>query len=128
MHEVGIGPSDGMLVYGADGNMGNALGEGVAPGLLNGMKGTTPLTELGPDFQERLRAANPGLIDFNYAGESYDAVVISALAAEQAESTAGVDIAANINAVTQRRRQVHLVRGMPLTARCGTARTSTTTA
>ncbi len=27
MHEVGIGPSDGMAMYGVDGNMGNALGE-----------------------------------------------------------------------------------------------------
>ncbi len=41
------------------------------------------------------------MIDFNYAGEAYDAVVISALAAEQAKSTAGRDIAANINAVTE---------------------------
>lgn len=39
-------------------------------------------------------------MDFNYAGESYDAVMIAALAAEQAKSTAGVDIASNINAVT----------------------------
>ena len=101
MHEVGIGPSDGTLVYGADGNMGNALGKGVAPGLVKGMKGTTPLTEISSDFESRLRAANPGLIDLNYAGEAYDAVIISALAAEQAGSTAGVDIAANINAVTQ---------------------------
>jgi neutral amino acid transport system substrate-binding protein len=101
MHEVGIGPSDGTLVYGTDGNMGNALGEGVAPGLVKGMKGTTPLSELSPDFEARLRAANPGLIDVNYAGEAYDAVIISALAAEQGGSTAGVDIAANINAVTQ---------------------------
>jgi neutral amino acid transport system substrate-binding protein len=101
MHEVGIGPSDGMLVYGTDGNMGNALGEGMGPGLLAGMKGTTPLTNVGPDFEGRLKAVNPGLVDFNYAGESYDAVVISSLAAEQAKSTAGVDIAANINAVTR---------------------------
>lgn len=101
MHEVGIGPSDGMLVYGTDGNMGNALGEGMAPGLLKGMKGTTPLTNVGPEFEGRLKAINPGLVDFNYAGESYDAVVISALAAEQAKSTAGTDIAANIIAVTR---------------------------
>ncbi|MGV0718507.1 ABC transporter substrate-binding protein [Mycolicibacterium sp. XJ662] len=101
MHEVGIGPSDGMFVYGTDGNMGNALGEGVAPGLLTGMKGTTPLTEISPEFRERLLAVNPALVDFNYAGEAYDAVVISALAAEQAGSTAGVDIGANINAVTR---------------------------
>ncbi|MFY1620968.1 ABC transporter substrate-binding protein [Micromonospora sp. WMMD736] len=101
MHEVGIGPSDGMLVYGTDGNMGNALGEGVAPGLLEGMKGTTPLTDVGDEFEGRLLAADPALVDFNYAGESYDAIVVSALAAEQAGSTAGVDIAANIIGVTR---------------------------
>jgi branched-chain amino acid transport system substrate-binding protein len=101
MHEVGIGPSDGMKVYGVDGNMGNALGESVAAPLLDGMQGTTPLTDVGPAFQDRLKAINPGLIDFNYAGESYDAVVISALAAEAGKSTAGRDIAANINAVTE---------------------------
>ena len=101
MHEVGIGPSDGKLVYGTDGNMGNALGEAVAPGLITGMKGTTPLTKVNDDFKTKLKAIDPGLIDFNYSGESYDAVVISALAAEQAKSTAGVDIAANINSVTQ---------------------------
>ncbi|GCE42377.1 Branched-chain amino acid ABC transporter, amino acid-binding protein [Rhodococcus wratislaviensis] len=101
MHEVGIGPSDGMKVYGVDGNMGNALGESVAAPLLDGMQGTTPLTDVGPAFQDRLKAINPGLIDFNYAGESYDAVVISALAAEAGKSTAGRDIAANINNVTE---------------------------
>ncbi|MBA8964296.1 branched-chain amino acid transport system substrate-binding protein [Rhodococcus percolatus] len=101
MHEVGIGPSDGMKVYGVDGNMGNALGESVAAPLLDGMQGTTPLTDVGPAFQDRLKGINPGLIDFNYAGESYDAVVVSALAAEAAKSTAGRDIAANINASTE---------------------------
>ncbi|MCV7194598.1 ABC transporter substrate-binding protein [Mycolicibacterium brumae] len=101
MHEVGIGPSDGMLVYGTDGNMGNALGKGVAKGLLAGMKGTTPLTDVGPEFEGRLLAQDPKLVDFNYAGEAFDAVVITALAAEQAKSTAGVDIAANINSVTR---------------------------
>jgi len=101
MHEVGIGPSDGMLVYGTDGNMGNALGEGVVPGLLAGMKGTTPLTDVGEGFKSRLLATDAGLVDFNYAAEAFDAVVISALAAEQAGSTSGVDIAANINSVTR---------------------------
>ncbi|RRQ27686.1 amino acid ABC transporter substrate-binding protein [Rhodococcus sp. Eu-32] len=101
MHEVGIGPSDGTLVYGVDGNMGNALGEAVAKPLLDTMKGTTPLTDVGTEFQDRLKALNPALVDFNYSGESYDAVVISALAAEQAKSTAGTDIAANINSVTK---------------------------
>jgi branched-chain amino acid transport system substrate-binding protein len=65
------------------------------------MKGTTPLTELSPDFQQRLKAENPGLVDNNYAGESYDAVVITALAAEQAKSTKGVDIASEIIGITK---------------------------
>ncbi|MEE2060015.1 ABC transporter substrate-binding protein [Rhodococcus artemisiae] len=101
MHEVGIGPSDGMAVFGVDGNMGNALGANVADGLLEGMSGTTPLTDTGEEFRSRLLEVDPSLIDFNYSGEAYDAVIISALAALQAGSTAGVDIAANINSITK---------------------------
>ena len=100
MHEVGIGPSDGKLVYGVDGNMGNALGEAVGPGLLAGMKGTTPLTQTSGDFQAALKEVDGDLIDFNYSGESYDATVLSALAATAAKSTDGRAIAANIIGVT----------------------------
>jgi branched-chain amino acid transport system substrate-binding protein len=100
MSEVKIGPGQ-KLVYGTDGNMGNALGQGLPPGLLNGMKGTTPLTKLSPTFEQRLRADDPKLIDTNYAGEAYDAVMIVALAAERAKSTKGVDIAAEIDGITK---------------------------
>ena len=100
MNEVNIGPKD-KQVFGVDGNMGNALGEAVGPGILAGMKGTTPLTKVGPDFVARLKGVDSGLIDFNYAGESYDAVVISALAAEIAKSTNGQSIASEINGVTK---------------------------
>jgi Periplasmic binding protein len=72
-------------VYGTDGNMGNALGESFSgDGSLAGMKGTTPLTDLGTDFQDRLREIDPNLQDFNYAGETYDAIVVTALAAQAA--------------------------------------------
>jgi ABC-type branched-subunit amino acid transport system substrate-binding protein len=72
-------------IYGTDGNMGNALGEDFdEEGALAGMKGTTPLTELGSDFTDRLLEIDPELQDYNYAGETYDAVVISALAAQMA--------------------------------------------
>ncbi|MGJ0120950.1 ABC transporter substrate-binding protein [Williamsia sp. MIQD14] len=100
MHEVGIGPTDGKSVYGVDGNMGNALGKAVGAGVLKGMKGTTPLTNTGAEFEQRLKSVDPSLIDFNYGGESYDATVISALAAAQAKSTNGRAIAAQINSVT----------------------------
>ncbi|HJT05226.1 MAG TPA: ABC transporter substrate-binding protein [Pseudonocardiaceae bacterium] len=100
MSEVKIGPGQ-KLVYGTDGNMGNALGQGLPPGLLTGMKGTTPLTKLSTAFEQRLRADDPKLIDTNYAGEAYDAVMIVALAAERAKSTKGVDIASEINGITK---------------------------
>ncbi len=100
MSEIGIGPRQ-KLVYGSDGNMGNALGEGLPPGLLQGMKGTTPLTDLSPQFEQRLLAKNPQLVDFNYAGESYDAVVIVALAAEVAGTDDPVAVAAEIPDVTR---------------------------
>ena len=64
------------------------------------MKGTTPLTKTSDQFHAQLKSVDPNLIDYNYAGESYDAVVISALAAAKAKSTDGRTIAANINAIT----------------------------
>ncbi|PZS28916.1 MAG: amino acid ABC transporter substrate-binding protein, partial [Pseudonocardiales bacterium] len=75
MNEQTIGPKNGTKVYGVDGNMGNALGEKfkTTPGALKGMKGTTPLTKLSDDFKTRVKAVDPKLVDFNYAGESYDA-------------------------------------------------------
>ncbi|HET9118002.1 MAG TPA: ABC transporter substrate-binding protein [Pseudonocardiaceae bacterium] len=100
MSEVKIGPGQ-KLVYGTDGNLGNALGVGLPPGLLNGMKGTRPETKLSPAFEQRLRAEDPKLLDINYAGEAYDAVIIVALAAERAKSTKGVDIASEINGITK---------------------------
>ncbi|MEU8081911.1 ABC transporter substrate-binding protein [Catellatospora citrea] len=92
----------GAYLYGTDGNMANEFGAifKEQPGLLNGMKGTMPLTELDDSFLQRLRSVKPGLKDLLFAGEAYDAVVISALAAQQAGSTEPAQIAKYINAVT----------------------------
>ncbi|MGY2002920.1 ABC transporter substrate-binding protein [Blastococcus sp. SYSU DS1024] len=88
-------------VYGTDGNMGNALGESFTEeGALAGMKGTTPLTDLGEDFTNRLLEVDPNLVDFNYAGETYDAILISAIAASLAGSTDPAVFAPYINGVT----------------------------
>ena len=70
-----------------------------------GMKGTTPLVELSDDFKERLKgtptgSADGGLTDFNYAGETYDAIVNIALAAEVA-GTDGSAMADEIVGVTK---------------------------
>src|SRR3954464_13735995 len=76
-------------------------GGGDKAGALAGMKGTTPLVDLGSDIKASLDAQG---IDnkktYNYGAESHDAVVIIALAAAQAK-TDGVQYAAEINKVTR---------------------------
>jgi ABC-type branched-subunit amino acid transport system substrate-binding protein len=92
-----------VYLYGTDGNMLNAVGDLLVeehPNALVGMKGTTPLTPLSQSFRDRLLAVDSGLQDFTYAGETYDAVVISALAAQVAKSSDSKAIAAQINGVT----------------------------
>jgi branched-chain amino acid transport system substrate-binding protein len=74
-------------------------------GVLEGAKGTTPGPVLSDDFQERLNAAwteagNAELADYSYAAESYDAVILIALAALAAGSTDGKDIAAKLQEVS----------------------------
>lgn len=72
---------------------------------LEGAKGTTPGPVLEDDFKDRLNAAwtkadNPPLEDYSYAAESYDAVVLLALASLTAQSTTGADIAGKLQEVS----------------------------
>jgi Periplasmic binding protein len=92
----------GTYLYGADGNMSNPFGAAFEkhPGVLLGMKGTRPATPLAEEFQVRLKAEDPSLTDFNYAGEAYDAVVIAALAAQAAGTTDPNVVKQHITAVT----------------------------
>jgi ABC-type branched-subunit amino acid transport system substrate-binding protein len=88
-------------IYGTDGNMGNALGDSFdEPGSLAGMKGTTPLTELSGDFKDRLLKIDPKLEDFNYSAETYDAVVITSLAAQSAGTVDANKFKAYVNGIT----------------------------
>jgi len=98
--ENDIGPSQKPL-YGTDGNMGNALGEQLPPGTLEGMKGTTPLSELQEDFKDKLLEIDPDLQDFNYAAETYDAVTVIALAAEIAGTDEPTKVAEEVIGVTK---------------------------
>jgi branched-chain amino acid transport system substrate-binding protein len=93
---------DGVRLYGVDGNMGNSLGEPFkkTPGAISGMVGTMPLTPLSEDFKQRLLAVDPSLTEFEYSGESYDAVAIAALAVQVAHTTDPVTVAKYINGVT----------------------------
>lgn len=89
-------------LYGTDGNMQNSYADELKDraDLLNGMKGTTPLTQLPESFKERLRTVDPKLRDYLYSAESYDAVVISSLAAQLAGTTEPTEIAKQIVGVT----------------------------
>ena len=94
---------EAIRLYGSDGNMTSSFGDTFKDqaGLLNGMRGTSPLTPLSEEFKNRLRAVDSRLKnDFLYAAEGYDAVVIAALAAETARSVEGPQIARFMTAVT----------------------------
>jgi ABC-type branched-subunit amino acid transport system substrate-binding protein len=69
-------------------------------GELAGMKGTLPLVALSDEFKGRLLEIDPALKDYSYAAETYDTVVIIALAVEIAK-TDGIGFASEINGVTR---------------------------
>ncbi len=100
MVSAGIGPQE-MPLYLVDGNLGNALGEDLPAGLLEGTKGSLPGAEATAEFRERLLTVDPALTDYSYAAESYDAVITSALAAVAAESDSGEAIAGTLADVTR---------------------------
>ena len=100
MVAAGIGPQQKPL-YLVDGNLGNALGEDLPAGVLEGTKGSLPGAEATAEFRERLATVDPALKDFSYAAESYDAVIISALAAVAAGNDSGEAIASELPGVTK---------------------------
>lgn len=69
-------------------------------GELEGMKGTLPLVELSDEFKNRLKEIDPALEDYSYAAETYDSVVVIALAVEAAK-TDGIEFASEINGITR---------------------------
>ncbi len=101
MHERGVGPTSDVNVWGVDGNLG-IDGEMADPTILEGMRFTVPSVDEGSisDFITRLEGEMPPDSVAAYGPETYDSVVIVALAAV----VAGVDdpkaVAAEINGVT----------------------------
>ncbi|WP_448810927.1 ABC transporter substrate-binding protein [Agromyces bauzanensis] len=87
---VGSGyPGD--QLYFVDGNLADYSAD-FAPGLIAGSKGTLPGPKLEDDFRDRMLAVDANLADFSYGPESYDAMMLIALAAYAANSTEGTDI------------------------------------
>jgi ABC-type branched-subunit amino acid transport system substrate-binding protein len=91
----------GDKLYYVDGNLADYSGD-FAAGLVEGSKGTLPgldTATLG-DFTDRLLEIDPSLTDFSYAAESYDAVILIALAAYAANDTTGESIASYLQQVS----------------------------
>jgi len=90
----GVGPQD-QQVYFVDGNTADYSAD-FPKGTLDGVKATYPGAQLTSDFRTQLLKTDPKLKDFTYGPESYDATVMSALAAEEAKSTTGTAIGPDI--------------------------------
>jgi branched-chain amino acid transport system substrate-binding protein len=86
-------------VYFVDGNLSNSYE--FPAGTLQGAKGTLPGNPADTDFQSRLKQVDPALTDFSYAPESYDAVIVAALAAAQAKDDSGTAIRDNLQSVSE---------------------------
>jgi len=101
MHERGVGPT-AKMVYGVDGNISGLDKLVDDASILEGIKGTVPSVDLASisEFTARLDAAGVDGV-YDYGAETYDAIVISALAAEIAGCADGASIGAQINDVTK---------------------------
>ncbi len=74
---------------------------GVAAGVMANVVSLRPGVQAPTEFRQRLLQVNPSLNDFSYAPEAYDAAILTALAAEAAQSDAGVQIAAQLQNVSR---------------------------
>lgn len=95
---------DGSKIYLVDGNLADYSAESWAS-YLKGAKGTLPGGKLDEAFKQRLadiykKNHNEELKEFSYGAETYDAVILLALAAQQAGDDSGEAIAANMQSVS----------------------------
>ena len=96
--------ADISTVYMSDGNTAD-YSEDFDPGTLAGAQGTIPGAFPSTDLQSRFaefyqRTAGSALADYSYAQESYDAVILAALAAVKGGGTDSGTIQANMAAVS----------------------------
>lgn len=75
-------------------------GSGLANGTLEGARAVLPGNFPSSAFQDRLLSVDKGLKDLTFAAESYDAVILAALAAEERKDDSGKSIAAGLISVS----------------------------
>ncbi len=91
--------TQGTQWYFVDGNTSDYSADFEA-GTLEGTKATYPGAELGDEFKDRLLEVDPKLKDFTYGPETYDAVILSALAAIAAGDDSGTAVGSEMQAVS----------------------------
>jgi ABC-type branched-subunit amino acid transport system substrate-binding protein len=90
------------FIYFVDGNISDTAGDVITdPGALVGIRGTLPSAELGSEFRDRMHQQVPNLEDEIYGPETYDAVTVIALAAQEAGTDRPDEIARHINGITR---------------------------
>jgi len=95
---------NGSNIYFVDGNLADYSKESFA-GYLNGAKGTLPGKALSAGFKSKLSSvykAKTGktLTEFSYGAETYDAVLLAAIAAQSAKDASGVGIKKEITNIS----------------------------
>lgn len=96
MIRQGIGPQDVQVLLAEGGVSSTAfssLPDDVMAGVLGAVPANDPAGEVKP-FQRRLLEQDPDVTTFAYAAQTYDAVVLAALAAEYAGCAGGREVAA----------------------------------
>ena len=91
---------DPTALYMTDGNVADYSGD-LDPGAIEGAQGTIPGAEPDQSFKDRMNEMHGSELDsFAYGAESYDAVMLVALAAVHAGATDGPSIQASMAAVS----------------------------
>ena len=101
------GPSDELAIYLTDGFVSNELGTLVDPnnpGVVDGIHAIAPSASPyngEPTFEDRFRTFAPNIRDLTFTASSYDAVILLALASQQAGSVQSRVIADRIINITK---------------------------
>lgn len=69
-------------------------------GLLKGSTGTIPGAHPTEEFQKNVKSFNAKVTDFTYTAETYDAIVLAAIAAQKGGATDGTTVQKNLMAVS----------------------------
>jgi ABC-type branched-subunit amino acid transport system substrate-binding protein len=95
--------STGTPLYLVDGNIGTGPIKALPAGTMTGTKATQPGAQVSDAFKQQLNKINPKLpsLGYAYGPETYDAMILVALAATEAQSDAGRDIAKHMLDVSQ---------------------------